>query len=99
MVYGLVYSCYHLHVPPHPLGDTVHSHDLRLGSGYRQPAASACLGPTWRFHLCGRVQTVCIPLLLRRMLMHDAYCCYPVSQNTVTVTLEGLCMGHRGCTG
>ena len=44
MVYGLVYDQNPGHVPPHPLGDTVHSSDLRLGFGYRQPVASACLG-------------------------------------------------------
>jgi hypothetical protein len=32
MVYDLVYGCYPLQVPPHPLGDTVHSSDLRLGN-------------------------------------------------------------------
>jgi len=45
------------------------------------------------------VQAVCMPLTLRMELMHDGYCCYPVSQNTVTVALEGLCMGHRGAMG
>ena len=34
------------HVPPRPLGDTVYSSDLRLGFGYRQPAASACFSDT-----------------------------------------------------
>ena len=33
MVYGLVYDQNPLRVPPHPLGDTVHSSDLRLGLG------------------------------------------------------------------
>ena len=46
MVYGLVYDQNPGHVPPHPLGDTVHSPDLRLGFGYRQPAASACFSDT-----------------------------------------------------
>ena len=26
-----------------------------------------------------------MPLTLRRELMYDAYCCYPVSENAVTV--------------
>jgi hypothetical protein len=30
MVYGLVYGCYPMHVPPRPLWDTVHSPDMRL---------------------------------------------------------------------
>ena len=46
MVYGLVYDQNPGHVPPHPLGDTVHSPDLRLGFEYRQPVPSACLGQT-----------------------------------------------------
>ena len=46
MVYGLVYDQNPLHVPPHPLGDTVYSPDLRLGFGYRQPAALFCFSHT-----------------------------------------------------
>jgi len=40
-----------------------------------------------------------MPLLLLRVLMHDASCCYPVPQDIVIVALEGLCMGHRGAMG
>ena len=36
MVYGLVYEQNRLHVPPRPLGDTVHKPDLRLGCDNRQ---------------------------------------------------------------
>ena len=46
MVYGLVYDQNPGHVPPRPLGDTVHEADLRLGFKYRQPVPSACLGQT-----------------------------------------------------
>ena len=88
-----------LHVPPRPLGDTVHEADLRLGSEYRQPTASACFSDTWRFYLCSRVLAVCMPLLFRGGLMHDACCCYPVSQNIVNVPPEGLGMGHRWLWG
>ena len=55
-----------------PCRDTIHSPDLRLGCGYRQPAASAWFSDTWRFHLCGRVQALCMPLILPRVLMHNA---------------------------
>ena len=46
MVYGLVYDQNPGHVPPRPLGDTVHEADLRLGFKYRQPAALACFSNT-----------------------------------------------------
>ena len=36
MVYGLVYDQNPWHVPPHPIGDTVHKPDLRLGFDNRQ---------------------------------------------------------------
>ena len=36
MVCNLVYSLSPLRVPPHPLGDTVHEPDLRLGFDNRQ---------------------------------------------------------------
>ena len=42
-----------LQVPPHPLGDTVYEPDLRLGSGYRQPAVCSCEGLCLQLVLSG----------------------------------------------
>ena len=96
LVYGLVYDQNPGHVPPNPLGDTVYSSDLRSGPGYRQPAASACFSDTWRLHLCGRVQGVCMPLLLRRMVMLNACCCSPIIPGNRYCSTRGPMHGPQG---
>ena len=82
-----------------PPRDTVHSSDLRLGFEYRQPVPSACLAQAWRFHLCGRVRAVCMPLTLRRELMHDACCCYPGILGNRYSSIRGGMHGPQGGYG
>ena len=36
-----------------------------------------------------RVLAVCMPVLLSASLIHGTFCCYQVSQNIVTVAIEG----------
>ena len=61
MVYGLVYGCYPMHVPPHPPRDAVYEPDLRLVAGVRKLAVCGC-------------ERLCLQLLLSRVwgLLVDA---------------------------
>ena len=53
MVYGLVYDQNSGQVPPPPPSDAVYEPDLRLGSGYRQPAVCSCEGLCLQLVLSG----------------------------------------------